>query len=338
MVNRRQKINTRLCCWILVFAGLVLCGCGQTAFLVQPVSAERKLAETQIDRDEGFFVTDKIAVIDVDGFLANRAKGGYMFGGENAVSLFVEKLDKARKDPLVKAVVLRINSRGGTVAASDTMHHALLEFRRQTGKPVVACVLDTAASGAYLLACGSNGIVAQPSSVTGSIGTVMQTVSFAGTMEKLGIKAIAIKSGKLKDIGSPLRDMTDEEREVLQGIIEEFYEQFVSAVESGRPLLGPSEVRELADGRVFTGTEAVKLGLVDRLGFPSDAIKWAKELAGVQRSRVVIYHRPIGYKPNIYSSEGSAGDLSAALVNVEMPDWLKGEGCEFLYVWQPEAD
>jgi protease-4 len=325
-------------CRMLFLVCLVLSGCGPSAFLVQPVPAERKLAETQIDRDEGFFVTDKIAVIDVDGFLANRAKWGSMFGGENAVSLFVEKLDKAKKDPDVKAVVLRINSHGGTVAASDTMHHALLEFRQQTRKPVVACVLDTAASGAYLLACGSNGIVAQPGSVTGSIGTVLQTVSFAGTMEKLGIKAVAIKSGKLKDIGSPLRDMTEEEREVLQGIIEQFYEQFVSAVDSGRQGLNESQVRELADGRVFTGTDAVKLGLVDRIGHPSDAIKWAKELAGVQRAKVVIYHRPLSYKPNVYSSEASTGDLTGALVNIELPDWLKAEGCEFLYVWQPEAD
>ena len=338
-MNRKQKISEcQVGCLILVLACLVLSGCGPTAFLVQPVPAERKLTETQIDRDEGFFITDKIAVIDVDGFLANRSKLGFMSGGENAVSMFVEKLDKAKKDPDVKAVVLRINSHGGTVAASDTMHHALLEFRQKTHKPVVTCVLDTAASGAYLLACGSNGIVAQPGSVTGSIGTVLQTVSFAGTMEKLGIKAVAIKSGKLKDIGSPLRDMTDEEREVLQGIIEQFYEQFVSAVDSGRPGLNESQVRELADGRVFTGTEAVKLGLVDKLGFPSDAIKWAKELAGVQRARVVIYHRPFGYKPNVYSSEASGGDLSGALVNIELPDWLKAEGCEFLYVWQPEAD
>jgi protease-4 len=294
-----------------------------------------KLVETEIKRDKGFFVTDKIAVIEVDGIMANRRKSGLLRAGENPVSMFVEKLEKARKDGNVRAVVLRLNSPGGTVGGADLMYHHLREFKAKSRKPVVACMLDVAASGAYYLACGCDGIVAQPTTVTGSIGTIVQTVSFAGTMEKLGVKSVAIKSGKLKDMASPLHDLSEEEREVLQGIVTEFYEQFVQVVDQGREALQEGKVRELADGRVFTAKEALEAGLIDRLGYPDEGISWAKKLAGVKKARVVMYHRPSGYMSNIYSSAKAGSDAVAPLVNVELPDWLTAEGTQFLYLWQP---
>lgn len=324
--------------WVVVLAvvfvvGTLGSGCGPSAFLMHP--AAKKLVETEIERDEGFFVFDKIAVIDVDGFMVNRQKSGLLQSGDNPVSLFVEKLDRARKDRLVKAVVLRLNSRGGTVGAADVMYHKLREFKGKSGKPVVACMLDVAASGAYYLACGCDGIVAQPSTVTGSIGTIVQTVSFEGTMKKLGIKSVAIKSGRLKDLASPLHDLREEEREVLQGIITQFYEDFLEVVDEGREGLGGEKLREVADGRVFTAEKALEAGLIDKVGYPSDGIAWAKEMARVTKARVVIYRRPIGYKPNIYGSEVSAHAGAGALINVELPDWLTSNGVEFLYLWQP---
>jgi protease-4 len=296
---------------------------------------ESKLVETEIKRDKGLFVTDKIAVIEVDGIMSNRRRSGLLRAGENPVSMFAEKLDKAGKDSDVKAVVLRLNSPGGTVGAADAMYHQLVEFRQKHRKPVVACMLDLAASGAYYLACGCDGILAQPSSVTGSIGTIIQTVSFAGTMEKLGVKSVAIKSGKLKDMASPLHDLSEQEREVLQGIVTEFYEQFVRVVDEGREALQEEKVRELADGRVFTAKEALEAGLIDRLGYPDEGISWAKKLAGVKKARVVMYHRPSGHMSNIYSSTKAGSDAVAPLVNVELPDWLTAEGTQFLYLWQP---
>ncbi len=319
---------------VMSLVALMGTGCGPGAFLVRPVPADQKLSERQIQRDKGLLVFDKIAVIDVDGLMANQQRSSLLRTGDNPVSLFVEKLDKARKDRFVKAVVLRLNSPGGTVAASDAMYHSLREFKRQSGKPVVACMLDVAASGAYYLACGCDGIVAQPSSVTGSIGTIMQTVSFAGTMDKLGIKAVAIKSGGLKDLASPLRDLSSEEQEVLQKIITQFYEQFLEVVRNGRGGLSREKLGELADGRVFTAGQALEKGLIDRIGYPNDAIAWAKRLAAVKNAKVVIYHRPIGYKPNIYGS--ASGDIEVgALINVELPDWLTSSGPQFLYLWQP---
>ncbi len=319
----------------ILLAGIVLAGCGPRGYLIKPISLKQELKETEIERDEGAFVADKIAVIDVDGLMFDKKKWGLLLGEENPVSLFVEKLDKARKDRNVKAVVLRLNSPGGTVAASDIMYHKLQEFKQKSGKPVVACMLNIATSGAYYLACGCDGIVAQQGSVTGSIGTIIQTVSFAGTMEKLGIKSIAIKSGKLKDMASPLHDLSDEEREILQVIITQFYEQFLEVVAEGRKEVSEQKLRELADGRVFAAKEALKEGLIDRVGYPAEATAWAKELAGVTKARVVIYHRPAGYKPNIYGTEMSTGGGVGALLNVELPDWLTSNGVQFLYLWQP---
>ncbi|MHC4619041.1 MAG: signal peptide peptidase SppA [Planctomycetota bacterium] len=320
---------------LVLLSAFAASGCGDSAFVIRPVPASLELEETEIDRDRGWFVEDKIAVIDVDGVMANRQRAGLLGSGDNPVSLFVEKVDKARRDRDVKAVVLRLNSPGGTVAASDIMYHRLQEFKKKSRKPVVACMLDVAASGAYYLACGCDGIVAQPTTITGSIGTIVQTVSFEGTMRKLGIKAVAIKSGNLKDMASPLRDLSEEERAVLQGIITEFYEQFVQVVDKGRKGLAEEKVRGLADGRVYTAQEALDNGLIDRLGYPADGIAWAKKLAGVRRARVVIYHRPVGYKPNVYSLDKGTGGGVAALINVELPDWLVAEGTQFLYLWQP---
>ncbi|MHC4476398.1 MAG: signal peptide peptidase SppA [Planctomycetota bacterium] len=320
---------------VLLFLAFAGSGCGPSAYLIQRVPGGRKLKETQIERDKGLFVTDKIVVIDVDGLMANTTRDRFLRRRGNQVSLFVEKLDKARKDPAVKAVVLRLNSPGGTVAATDMMYHKLRQFKSKSSKPVVACMLDVAASGAYFLACGCDGIVGLPSTVTGSIGTIVQTISFAGTMRMLGVKSVAIKSGRLKDLGSPLHDLSEEEREVLSGIITQFYEQFVEVVDEGRPGLSEEQVRELADGRVFTAEQALAEGLIDRIGYPSDAVAWAKELARVKRAQVVIYHRPAGYKPNIYSAQTYNPAAVGALVNLELPDWLTSHGTQFLYLWQP---
>jgi len=325
---------------VLSYLGLIvlmaaLPGCGPAAFKVELMPASQQLEETQIHRDKGLFVLDKIAIIDVDGVMVNRQRQGLLRSGENPVSLFIEKLDKAAEDRAVKAVVLRLDSPGGTVAASDIMYHSLRQFRQKTGKPVFACVLSMGCSGAYYLACGCDGIMAQPTSVTGNIGTVFQTVSFAGTMDKIGIKAVTIKSGQLKDLASPLHDLSDEERRVLEGIIQDLSNQFFGVVREGRKNMGEQKLREVTDGRVFTAEQALKEGLIDKIGYLTDGIEWARQAAGVRKAKVVIYHRPQGYVPNEYGIAASSANGIGPLINVELPDWLTSGGAEFLYLWQP---
>jgi len=316
---------------------LSLAGCGSGAYVIEPIPSRQGLSETQVKADPGWFISDKVAIIDVDGIIMNEQQSGLFRVGENPVSLFAEKLDKAKTDKHVKAVILRLNTPGGTVAASDIMYHYLLEFKQETQKPVLAYMMDVAASGGYYLACACDGIMAQPSTVTGSIGTILQTVSFEGTMQKIGVKADAIKSGKMKDMGSPLHDLQTEERQLLQNIINQYYENFLAVVLAGRKNLDREKLLPLADGRVYTGGQALEAGLIDRLGYPTDAIAWAKQMAHLGKAKIVTYHRPYGYKPNFYASAGENLNPQS-LINIELPRWLRCEGAQFLYLWQPETN
>ncbi|MBN1436209.1 MAG: signal peptide peptidase SppA [Sedimentisphaerales bacterium] len=331
IANSARRLQHLIPCICLLF----IVGCGSPTFVVRVAPSQQVLQETVLPQhsNAGWFDHDKIVIIDVDGVLVNQAETGLLQSGENPVSLFTEKLRAAEFDSNVRAVVLRLNSPGGTVAASDLMYHELQSFRQRTGIPVIACMLDVAASGAYYLACGTDGIVAQPSTITGSIGTIMQTISFAGTMEHIGVRAEAITSGQLKDLASPLHDLRDDERQVLNTIVMQFYENFLNVVLAGRPALDRAQLEPLADGRVFTAEDALQANLIDQIGYPTDAIEWAKQLAGIQRARVVIYHRPIGYASTIYANNPNTAPSS--LVNIELPAWLTAQpGAQFLYLWQ----
>jgi protease IV len=320
--------------WLLAML-ITMAGCTSGAFQIEMIPAEKKLKETQIQKDEGWFIPDKIAIIDVDGTMVNERQDSLLRTGDNPVSTFIEKLDKAAKDSDVKAVLLRINSPGGTVVATDIMYHSLQEFKNKTGKPVVVCIMDMGCSGAYYLACAGDGIMAQPSSVVGNIGTIFQTFSVSGTLDKIGIKTATIKSGELKDIASPLHELSQKEKDVLQGIISEMFKQFVSAVHEGRKNITEQKLTDLTDGRVFTGQQALSNGLIDKVGYLSDGIEWAKEMAGVEKARVVIYHRPSYYAPNAYSSVMASAGGFESLINLKLPDWLASGGTQFLYLWQP---
>jgi protease-4 len=320
---------------ILLMLVIAAGGCNTGALQIEMIPSEKKLKETRIHRDKGLFVFDKIAIIDVKGTMANEREGTLLQTGQNPVSTFIENLDKAAKDSDVKAIVLRVDSPGGTVVAAEIMYHSLKEFKSKTKKPVVVCVTGMAASGAYYLSCAADGIVAQKSSVVGNIGTIFQTFSIAGTMQKIGVQAVTIKSGQLKDLGSPLHNLTPAEQEVLEGIVKELFAQFLAVVREGRKDISEQKLQELTDGRVFTGEQALGEDLVDKIGYLSDGIKWAKEMAGVKKAKVVIYHRPSIYTPNAYSPVSSYAAGLESLINIELPDWLSTGKSQFLYLWQP---
>src|SRR5262249_41264607 len=232
--------------WCLAVPGCTGCFNG---LLRTPVNTDEPVTENVIVESQGRFCHNKIAVIDVEGVLVNARKSGMLSDGDNPVALFRERLDRAADDPDVKAVVLRINTPGGAVTASDIMYQDVMQFRRETNKPVVACMMDMAASGGYYLAMSCDVVYAHPTTVTGSIGVIMSMYNAAGLSKILGVTGDAIKSGPNKDIGNPLRPMSDSERAILQGMVDRFYDQFVKVVAEGRGL--PEErVRVLADGRV----------------------------------------------------------------------------------------
>lgn len=306
-------------------------GCLPNSFLIVPMRTHRELVETTLVR--GAFLAPKIALIDVEGILVNAESSSLLSDGEHPVSLLLEKLDHARRDSRVKAVILRINSPGGTVGASELMHNEIIHFRKTTGKPVIAMMMDVAASGGYYIATACDEIVSLESTVTGSIGVVMQLFDVTGTMSKLGVKSNAIKSGDHKVGGSPFQSLSAADRLIFQGIIDEMYEQFVGAVADGRPGLDEKRVRELADGRVYTARQALELGLIDRIATMRDAIKAVKDRIGAKRAHVISYQRPHGYTANYYArARGATGDVS--MIHIDAPSWLRS-GARFMYLWSP---
>lgn len=328
-----MKLAARTLC-ILAAALATLPGCAPPSFLITPVATRRALEETTVLRD-GILARDKIALIDVSGGIANKT-GSSLLGGrkDNPVSLLLEQLDLARNDDNVKAVILRINSPGGGVVASELMHDELSWFREKTGKPVIAALMDVAASGGYYIACACDEIHAQPSTITGSIGVIMQMIDVSGTMQMIGVRSDAITSGEMKDAGSPLREMKPEEREIFQQIVNRMYDRFVKVVAAGRGSLDEAEVRKIADGRVYVAPQALELGLIDRIASLRSTIGRAKQLAGIESAKVVAYHRPYDYKPNVYATSPPAPTDPRSVFSTES---LSLPSVEFLYIWKPGA-
>lgn len=335
----KSAISRRMVGRMVVLAGtaVIAAGCAPSAYKIEPVPVDRTLEETVL-MDEGGLGTPKIAQIDLNGMLLTGNTPQLLGEGENPLALLVENLNKASEDNAVKVVLLRINSPGGTVTASDLMYHEILRFRKTAKhpKPVVAMIMDVGASGAYYVACGCDEVIANRSSIVGSIGVIMQTFNLKGTLEKIGVQSVAIKSGRLKDAGSPWRGMTEEEHKIFQGLIDDFFDRFVEVVAEGRPKLNKEKVREIADGRVWTAEQALELGLIDRIGTLRDGLAVAKKLTKAPRVRVVGYQRPLGWKPNIYAGmPGGHTVNNYSVLNVNMPERLLPPAPMFLYLWSP---
>jgi protease-4 len=318
--------------WLVPISMLVLAGCFN-GITICPAQVNVPLDETVIHDADHWLCRDKIAIIDVDGLILNARTGGLLGDGDNPMSAFREKLEMAADDKHVKAVVLRINSPGGAVTASDIMYQDLLTFRHATGKPVIACMMDVAASGGFYLAMACDEIFAHSTTVTGSIGVIMNLYDASGLFTKLGLASNPIKSGPNKDLGNPFRPMSDEERAILQGMIDQFYGQFVKVVAAGRRL-PEDRVRALADGRVYTGAEAKQLGLVDHVGYLEDAIASAMCMAHLKDANIVAYDRGDGYRGSIYA--GLPKIPSEINVKLDVPGLNKG-GAMFMYLWEPGA-
>jgi protease-4 len=308
-------------------------GCFNSVLLT-PTNSGGPLTETVIEDAQRWTCRHKVAIIDVSGVILNARSSGLFGSGDNPVSLFREQLDAAAEDPHVKAVVLRINSPGGAVTASDIMYQEVLSFRRDTHKPVVACMMDVAASGAFYLAMACDQVYAHPTTVTGSIGVIMSLYNASGLFAKIGVSSEPIKSGPNKDIGNPGRPMTEEERAILQGLVDSFYGQFVHVVSVGRHL-PEDQVRVLADGRVYSGLEAKKAGLVDEIGYLDDAIKTAMSMACIKDASIIGYDRCEGYRGSIYASVPKIP--SQINVKLDVPGLGGHEGAAFMYLWEPGA-
>lgn len=232
---------------------------------------------------------DKIAVVPLGGNIADDSTTPLLTMGGITPKTVRGYLDQARNDPSVRAVVLRINSPGGSAAASQEIAMMVRSFKEDTGKPVVVSMGDTAASGGYYISVYADHIVANPSTATGSIGVISQFIYIDGLLEKLGLEMEVVKSGEYKDLG--LEPLSEEERQVMQEILDNMYQQFIAAVAEGRGL-SISEVEAMATGQIYTGEQALELGLVDELGGLDEAVAAAAELAELSEWNIVEYGAP----------------------------------------------
>ncbi|MCU0491880.1 MAG: signal peptide peptidase SppA [Chloroflexaceae bacterium] len=228
---------------------------------------------------------DRVVIIEVNGTIG--VGGGDVFGGGLSQDQLLSQIRQATEDPLVKAVVLRVDSPGGGVVASSELHAALKKLR-EADKHLVVSMGSVAASGGYYIATAAERIYANADTFTGSLGVILSLTNLEGTYEKIGLRTYVYKSGELKDIGSPDRPPTAEENAVLQGVVDQAYQGFVDVIVAGRNL-PRDEVLRIADGRIYTGRQALDLKLIDALGGLDEAIAGAKELAELERALVVRY-------------------------------------------------
>jgi protease-4 len=259
-------------------------------------------------------------------------RGFGLFEEESTVSRVESELRKAAEDSRVKAIVLRINSPGGGVTASDRIYTELVRFKHEHRVPVVAALGDLAASGGYYVACAADRIVAAPTTVTGSIGVILMNLNFEGLLDKVGVRNQTFKAGAHKDILSPFREPTPEERRIVQSILDSLHARFIAVVREGRPHLDVSRLGDLTDGRIFDATQALSAGLVDQVGDVRAAIDVAKQAARVERARVVMYHRADERRDNIYATLRAPVQVNLLPVDLGA---LAGSGPRFMYLWAP---
>lgn len=264
-------------------------------------------------RDSEFEFGEKVGIVEINGIIADA---------KNAI----HNLKRFREDSSVKAIVIRINSPGGAVGPSQEIFR---EIRKtSSSKKVVASMGSIAASGGYYIAAGADRIVANPGTITGSIGVIMGFTNYQELLRKIGLFPVVVKSGKYKDIGSPVRKMKPEEKKILQDFARKIHRQFIKDIVEGRKM-DQAKVEALADGRIFTGEESKELGLVDRLGNFEDAIEWAGRLGGIKGKISTVYAREKKFSLLRYIADSSA----KALLNRIVDPSLSAD-----YLYSPEKD
>ena len=296
-----------------------------------------KLFSDTIDPLEEFTLegsgTDKILLIPVNGLISDRPKKGLIHTSASLVEQIVSQINKAEKDKQIKAVLFKINSPGGTITASDLLYHEISLFKERTGTKITVSMMDVATSGAYYISLPADLIMAHPTTVTGSVGVIYLQPKVGGLMDKIGLSVDVKKYGKNKDMGSPFRDSSEEEQKLMQKAVNDFGERFIRLVQKHRKPERQA-LSEISTARVFLAEEALKLGLVDKIGYLSDAVKESKMLAGISKdARVVVYRRNEFPEDNYYNTAGIASeDLNISVINIELPESLSLK-TGFYYLW-----
>jgi protease-4 len=320
---------------ILVMAALMaVVGCASPRIKLFPSQAD-PLQEFTLEGK----APEKILLLPIRGVISDNPRQELLRTQPSTVQEAVSHLRKAEKDPLVRAVVLQLDSPGGSVTASDVLYNEIRLFKERTGRKVVAVMMDVAASGGYYIALAADVILAHPTTVTGSVGVVFVRPKVAGLMEKIGVGVEVSKSGKDKDIGSPFRATTPEEERIFQAMTDQLAKRFLDLVRANRNL-DPAQLAAVSTARVYLAEEAVNLKLVDRIGYMPDAVAEAKTLAGLREDAKVMVYRRVEYPDdNIYNPVTSyEGGRPAVLFETGLSSLFPALPPGFYYLWYPSAD
>ena len=256
--------------------------------------------------------------------------------GENPVALFREKLDRILAAGCYAAVVLRINSPGGGVTASDVMWHDLQEFKVRTHLPVVACLMDVGAGGAYYLSTGADHVVAHPTTITGGIGVILNLYNLEDAMAQFNVVGTPIKAGENVDLGTPIKPPSEAARAILQRMADEFHERFRRIVIERHPQLAHAPP-DVFDGRVFTAQQALDLGLIESIGYLDQAAETARELGGAPGAPLILLHRPNDGARTPYDVTANV-PIQTSFLPLSLPGLERARLPTFLYLWQPDPD
>ena len=321
--------------WLLLSILLMLTVSGCAAPRIALVSGDSvPLREYTLEGTE----KGKVVVIPVRGKIDDDPKMGLLQDKPSMLQEFVAQLRKAEADDQVGAVLLKIDSPGGSVTASDLLYHEIAAFKGRTGKKVVAALMNVAASGGYYMALPADHIVAHPTTITGSVGVLFLQPKVTGLMEKIGVGVDVNKSGKNKDMGSPFRQSSPEEKVIFQELTDRLAKRFLDLVEQHRKL-DKNALAEVATARVYLADEALERRLVDQIGYLNDAVSKAKELAGMPRdAKVVVYRRSEYPNDTVYNTRTSwEGGRKLSLVDLELPVSMSDLQAGFYYLWPAAA-
>ncbi len=330
MKQRIELITT-----LVIAVSFFITGCGGLHVNIGPESKKKPLKEYTLQGRD----SDKVLIIPVRGFLSDMPEKSLLGDRASVVEDVVSQLRLAEKDNKIKAIILEINSYGGSSTASDILYHEIMEHKVRTKTKVVAALMDVAASGGYYMALASDRIVAHPTSITGSVGVVLILPKFGGLMDKIGLAVEVSKSGAQKDMGSPFRPSTPEEQKIFQQLTDSMAKRFHDLVAQHRPIDGES-LKVVSSARIFSADEALRMKLIDRIGYMDNAISEAVVVAGLSKdARVVVYRRAKYPNDNVYNTSTSSSiDGSRSLVDLNLPRIFPNLEPGFYYMWTPGAE
>jgi len=317
---------------LLAVITLVFIGCTTPKIRLFPSQAD-PLKEYTLEGK----ADNKVLIIPIRGIISDTPHEGFVRTKPSVLQEVVSQLRLAEEDKNVKAVLLKIDSPGGSVTASDILYNEILAFKKSSGAKVVAAMMDIAASGAYYIALPADYIMAHPTTLTGSVGVIFMRPKVIDLMQKVGVSVEINKSGVNKDMGAPFRQTTAEENKILQAMTDRLGTRFIDLVAQHRKL-DQAAMAEISTARVFLANDALRLGMVDEIGYLNQAVERAKKMADLPAdAKVVVYRRNEYPDDNIYNTSTRYGGGDLSVISLELPAALNQFHTGFYYMWPAAA-